>query len=749
MLAVPCAPSLADDVAHPIAMRWTGPDNQFSTSVAEDATGWWWGTDNDGLWHYAPNGKPGARWEHVRAQDGLYDDSITALAVDKLGRLWVGTERRGVSVSNGGWWRNYDVLTGPLGCHIYCLAIEPVSGDVWIGTEGGISIYSETTKKWRYVTRAEGLASDKVTAIAFGRAGKVFVGTASDGLVIGTTDCKSWTNLVALPDAGMQEVGKGLPGNMINCLAVGSGGKVYCGTASGLARSSDDGATWSYIHGWSWEKKVAQSMRRAHGGTFTDTQPPIADEFVSCLAVDKSGHVYVGHRQRGLEIYNDPKVEQIYHTPFDAHGVFVKAVAPVAGGVLIANYGTGTTLATWNDVDAAPVAAPSARKAGLPPPMPMAAVPPTTAGVKAMSAMVADVRKPVAVATPTTSTPALLPVASSPLPGNVAPSAYFLGEDWMTQGSWIGRYGRDFAVFCAEDGKDDLTLSSTPGYSVSYELGHSTHEGEDVSHWLLWDMSFDPRCLFDPTKGVRRQAEWNDHGERYAMTYNGPDLWLTVQVPEGAHRLSLYFDNKDGHSDVKRFRDYSVEVCKYDPLTPIARTYTLDTGPATLAQARVQNFWPGVYESFVVNGPNKYYVRLDKNYSLNLILQGVFLDRLDSATAPSDPVWLYGVKMNPDVFAVPKSPKAAKPAKPSPVIALAQAAWAALDAATPDARAAGLQRPSRIRLLRAAVAAGAPPELIAKWRWSLGIWTDADWQQFQDYMKRTQAAIAAKKSATP
>jgi hypothetical protein len=321
----------------------------------------------------------------------------------------------------------------------------------------------------------------------------------------------------------------------------------------------------------------------------------------------------------------------------------------------------------------------------------------------------------------------------------------------MTQGNWVGRYGRDFAVFCAEDGKDDLTLTSSPGYSVSYELGHSTHEGEDVSHWLLWDMSFDPRCLFDPAKGVRRQAEWNDHGERYPMSYPGPDLWLTVQVPEGAHRLSLYFDNKDGHSDVKRFRDYNIEVCKYDSATPIARTYSLDTGPTTLAHTRVQNFWPGVYESFVVTGPAKYYVRLDKNFSLNLILQGVFLDRIDKETAPIAPDWMNGVSLSPDQQAAkPAKPtKASKTTKPNTVLADLRTAWTTLDNATLDPNYAPLQRPARVKLLRAAMAAGAPPELVAKWRWRLGIWTDADWQQFQDYMKKTQAALAAKKAAAP
>ena len=62
---------------------------------------------------------------------GLGDDDIYSLTCDKLGRVWAGTGRDGVSVFNGKAWQTYDRLTGPLGCHVTALATSPVTGDVW------------------------------------------------------------------------------------------------------------------------------------------------------------------------------------------------------------------------------------------------------------------------------------------------------------------------------------------------------------------------------------------------------------------------------------------------------------------------------------------------------------------------------------------------------------------------------------------------------------------------------------------
>jgi len=727
---------IADPPPNPREMTtaWSGPDNQFVTCAVEDDSGWWWGTDNDGLWRYMPHGPKGSRWMHIRAQDGLYDDSITALCYDRLGRLWVGTERRGVSVYNGSWWHNYDVMTGPLGVHVNAIAMNPLSGDIWIASEEGLAIYSETKKQWSYLTRADGLVSDKITCLAFSHSGTAIVGTASDGLMIGDpqANCRTWRHVVASSDAALTQIGSGLSGNLINCILVNNTGKIFCGTTTGLSESMDNGVTWSYQHGWQWTEEVnvldqGEVTRKPKKRDYV--QPPLAEEFITCLAYDKAGHLYVGHRQRGVEIYDDAKNQQLYHTPFDAHGVWIKAIVPTyANGVLIGNYTGGIALQCWEQIDTMSeqvvlAAAPRSKFPSHPTP----AAAPDASAMRAMAARIASLNT-----------------------DDVSSLPYYLGEDWMTQGSWVGRYGAGYTVLCAENGSTDLVLSSSPGYSVTPQLGHSTHDGEDVSHWQFWSYTGDPRVLYDPTIGTGRQAEWNDHGERYGqmpwqgpdLSYEGPDLWLTVQTPPGAQRISLYFMNKDGHTNVTRYRDYIVQLRQYVAGVSVSKAYDTPGVLPLIAQTRVTNFWPGVYESFVVNGPGKYYICIRKNHSLNTILQAVFVDRIDGGAPSSQPAWLNGVHYTPEVYA-------GAPTTPSnkSVVDQATALWSRLDSFYANAQSASMQRSYRILLLRAAMSGNAPAQMLASWRWDLGLWTDIDWAKFHDFMIQMRAAMPPPKKS--
>jgi hypothetical protein len=703
--------------AYSMSTRWIGPDSQFVTCAVEDKDGWWWGTDNDGLWRYAPNGKHGSRWIHVRAQDGLYDDSITALCYDQLGRLWVGTERRGVSVYNGSWWRNYDVMNGPLGSHVNAITVNPANGEVWIASEGGLAIYSEKKKFWRYLTQINGLVSDKITCLAFTHTGKIIVGTASDGLMVGNPadNCDKWRSVKSTPETSLNQIGAGLPSNQINCLLINNADKIFCGTASGLAVSNTHGSTWTYQHGYEWPEGTTIGQRVASPGARDYVRLPLADDLVSSLGYDKAGHLYVGHYRRGCEVYNEADQDQLYHTPFDAHGVFIKAIVPThAGGVLVANYGHGIELESW---DAMKTTSEVSNPPSLPskkfpmPPIPAAA--PSPDELKKMSLNLSAIRSH-----PTSS------------------KGYYLGEDWMTQGNWVGHYGLDFAEMCAGEYKSDMIMSSSPGYSVEPYIGRG---GSEVSHWLYWESTGDPRVLFDPAIGTRRQGEWNDHGERYNYMFEGPDLWLKIETPPGSQRITLYFMNKDGHTDLTRYRDFIVQLRKYSDSSPISSSYSKKDALQVAAQTRVSNFWPGVYESFVVNGSGKYYIQIEKNHSLNVILQGVFIDAIGKNPSQRHSAWMKGVVFSPEKFKLNKSSHS------RPEIESLQKIWSQLDTVAGDDQSGSLQRKYRLLLLRAAVAHNAPPDLLASWRWSLGVWFDADWKQFEDYVKQTRAALTPPK----
>ncbi|MDR2642402.1 MAG: hypothetical protein LBC74_06370 [Planctomycetaceae bacterium] len=99
----PVPPKLEPKV-QPIA----GLNAKFIVALISDGEGGAWiGTEDDGVFRY--NNVDG-KVTQFTTKDGLGDNNAYALAIDKLGRLWVGHLNSGVSVFNGKDWKNYDVV---------------------------------------------------------------------------------------------------------------------------------------------------------------------------------------------------------------------------------------------------------------------------------------------------------------------------------------------------------------------------------------------------------------------------------------------------------------------------------------------------------------------------------------------------------------------------------------------------------------------------------------------------------------
>ena len=705
---------------------WTDlPRGKFVCSLALDAQGRVWiGTEDHGVWMADP-AAPSPVWTHFGPQDGLAEDSATALACDPKGRLWVGHLRHGVSVTNGQSWKSYDAATGPLGNHVFALAVNPKDGDVWTATEAGLTRYSQSKDRWQYYTQADGLPSNQVQALAFDKNGTLYAGTQCDGLAIGSAadDYQTWQHVTGPTRPLPLPSGAGLPENRINALLVAHDGSVYAGTPSGLAGSQDGGKTWHYLRGADWLAKLVGS-----GGNLPPNAPdlqsaPLAEDSVTALGEDSAGRLWIGHWSKGVEVF-DPSTSHPIALPalpspnVDLVSALLTGAAPQ---MLIGGYGSG--LARALPPDAATSAAPTAARSILPPaPLPSPAAPPTVAELKALLAAV----------------PAGKPALK---PG----TGLFLGDDWQTQGDWVGRYGRQYALLCGFGSPFDQTVTQGPGYSISEGIGPHHKKPDGVYTYIATLDTPDRRFPYSPLLGHRRDAEVNDGSwdpAQYSSTWEGPDLWITFQVPEGLHRASFYFVNNDGHVGVNRWRDFLLEL-KADAPTVEAE----DAAPA-LARARVAEFYGGVYKQFLVQGPATCHMKIGRCYSFCTKLQAVFLDKLSGplstvvpfilpAPAPPPagappPVMATQSRSVGIAFGPPDLPAAS--ASDSPVAAAARALWSALDAARGSEGGAALQARDRALAYRAALADQASSALLANWRWSLCFWTDADHAQFDRVM---------------
>jgi hypothetical protein len=294
--------------------------------------------------------------------------------------------------------------------------------------------------------------------------------------------------------------------------------------------------------------------------------------------------------------------------------------------------------------------------------------------------------------------------------------AAFLGDDWTTQGDWMGRYGRQVHAF---PGYGTAGWASET-FKIDLQVGphQSKNKGGPYTYFHGLKATND-RVLYLPNTSSRYPGEWNDGSfdrDAYHDEWEGPDLWVSVTVPAGTHRLSAYFMNVDAHGPPpSRRRDFLVELKAHAPTIAEA-----DFAPP-LARARVTQWYGGVYKQFVVAGPASYHLKIGRNYSMATKVNGVFLDRVDGPAKPNEP---SGVPLMGEHQILPP----AAPAVDAPDAATRAAieVVAALDKSWSDAAAAPLQRAGRLLAIRLAQAQGAPPALIGNWRFALPITTDDD-----------------------
>ncbi len=639
VLPVPDKPPLGYDAKR---------QGDFIVSLAADRLGGVWvGTEDEGVWHYNPLAPANNRWRQFTVKDGLGDNHAYSVVVDAVGRVWVGHLNHGVSVWNGQQWRNYNVLQGPLGERVFAMAVSPNDGDVWMATNAGLSRYSMRRNAWTHLTRAHGLPALGATCLAFDQNGTLFVGTQCDGIAFSfaDTDFKKW-QVVRGPDAlPNSDSGEGLPGSMINDLLVGPDNTIYAATTRGLARSSDGGETWKYLRGADWKEKLKGLFKPVEAGEEGRQTRLPREDYISCLALDERGLLWIGYRQRGYEVRDPRKDKVLYTSASDEKKEFpyVSAILPRRNsGPLMGTYNQGLQEAVsfsgprpQRDQDEAGAANQELPEAGAFAAMPALSQAP---GIEELQSLLKEVQA--------------VPAADPKVPIAVA-----LDDDWATQGDWLGRYGRYYARLCAMlQPKDYVWGAGSQPVLYRARIGEHVlpyHPGDSLRYWIHWKATNDRRSLEmtqmyydsrvirgevkwdkDPAKQLyRRQSENDDHGEEYPMTHDGPHIYATLRVPPGKYFLSLYDFNKDGHDGNNRMRDYRVSIRRYPGDVPLGNLDGVESWPE-LSRARIRDFWGGVYKRFLVSGPQTLTIEVNRNYSFNTILAGVFLDELTEQPTP-------------------------------------------------------------------------------------------------------------------
>jgi streptogramin lyase len=219
------------------------------------------------------------KWTTYTVANGLASNNVTAIAIDKNGNKWFGTQSSGVTKYDGTIWTTYNIansnLAGKnmLGNYIVAVAID-LMGNKWFGGgfagDYGVSKFNDAT--WTTYTTANGLENNAVFTIAIDKQGNKWFGTQAGG--VSKFDGVTWTTY------NYNNTNAGLAGDWVNAIAIDNQGNKWFGARNYDNQSMVLGGGVSKFNDTNW--------------TTYDTTNGLVGNFVSSIAIDSQGNKWIG-----------------------------------------------------------------------------------------------------------------------------------------------------------------------------------------------------------------------------------------------------------------------------------------------------------------------------------------------------------------------------------------------------------------------------------------------------------------------
>jgi len=224
-----------------------------------------------------------ARMHRFDSSLGLSQDSVLAMAQDRHGFMWFGTQD-GLNRFDGYDVRTYRAERGAAGAlhnsWIAALAID-AEGVLWAGSQAGLHRYDSAADGFERFAHAPGRkdspAGDLIYALHADRDGRLWIGS-DGGLSQWQPATRTFRNWQSLPGDA-----HGLPDNRVRALALDRDGLLWIGTVAGLARL---------------DPRNGEFVALPAG-------QPLAAQPINALLVDRRGVVWIGSDQSGL-LRHDP-----------------------------------------------------------------------------------------------------------------------------------------------------------------------------------------------------------------------------------------------------------------------------------------------------------------------------------------------------------------------------------------------------------------------------------------------------------
>ena len=265
-----------------------GLPNNYVQAIIIDKNGTkWFGTYGGGITKY-----DGVNWITYTVNDGLICDYVRSIKADTTGNLWIGTDG-GVSKFDGVNWLNYTTFDGLSNNLVYDIEIDK-EGNKWFATNKGVSMFNDVS--WITYTTDNGLVNNIVTAIEIDALNNKWFGTWGGG--ISKFDGSSWVSYHQV--------------NFVNTIMAENNGDIWIGTATGLKKF--DGNCWTNyaeinnsapngvytitidFSGNKWFGTISGGVFKYNGQAFVnyDMNNGLISDLINTIAIDKDGNVWVG-----------------------------------------------------------------------------------------------------------------------------------------------------------------------------------------------------------------------------------------------------------------------------------------------------------------------------------------------------------------------------------------------------------------------------------------------------------------------
>ncbi len=252
----------------------------------------------------------------------LADNNISALDVDRAGRLWTGYFDRGLDVLDAG----FEHATHTENEHVFCInrIVHSEDGGLSaVATANGLVLFDASAHQKQVLGKAEGMIANQITDVLLRGDGRSPVIVAATPAGITTIDASGTTSLYAF---------HGLVNNHVYALAA-SGSRLMAGTLgglsildSGIVRASFTTANSGLKHNWitaiagagddwfigTYGAGVLKLDAAGRWSAFQDWKWPAIVNPNAMLVIDHA--IYAGTMGQGLAIFNRNSGRWTFHT---------------------------------------------------------------------------------------------------------------------------------------------------------------------------------------------------------------------------------------------------------------------------------------------------------------------------------------------------------------------------------------------------------------------------------------------------